>query len=57
MVRAFGGAVDATPAYMQLVCPCAFNAAATPIVEVDYATTAGAGDAVTFTVAGYVDAL
>lgn len=57
MVRAFGGAADVTAAYMQLICPCAFNAAATPVVEVDYATTAAAGDTVTFSITGYIDAI
>jgi hypothetical protein len=41
-----------------ITCPCAFNAAGTPIVEVDYATTAGAGTtAVSFVVSGYTDVL
>lgn len=41
--------------HTQLVCPCASNAG---VMEVDYATTAGAGTtAVTFAVAGYVDTL
>jgi hypothetical protein len=57
MVKVIGGAVDATPFDVQVTCPCAFNAAATPVVEVDYATTAAAGDAVAFTITGYVDAL
>ena len=57
MVKVIGGAVDATPFDVQVVCPCAFNAAATPVVEVDYATTAAAGDAVAFTITGYVDVI
>lgn len=48
--------VSAAVAYIQLVSPCALNAAATPVVEVDYFTTA-AGDVVAFAISGYVDAL
>ncbi len=40
----------------QLTCPAAFNAAGTPIVEVDYKTTAS-GDVVAFLIAGYIDQL
>ena len=44
--------------YLQMICPGAFNAAATPVIEVDYATTAGAGTtAVTFVVTGYIDVI
>jgi hypothetical protein len=40
----------------QLACPCEFNAAGTPIVEIDYKTTSGS-DTVAFLIAGYVDQL
>ena len=50
--------IEPTAQYMQMICPGAFNAAATPVIEVDYATTAGAGTtAVTFVVTGYIDVI
>lgn len=46
----------------QLVCPCALNNAATPVMEIDYCTQAYGGaatsnDNVAFTIAGYIDIL
>lgn len=38
----------------QLTCPSMLNAAGTPVVEIDYKTTAG-GDVVAFLIAGYID--
>ena len=40
----------------QLPCPAEFNAAGTPIVEIDYKTTSGS-DTVAFLIAGYIDQL
>lgn len=40
----------------QVVCPCEFNAAGTPVVEIDYKLTS-ASDTVVFLINGYVDAL
>jgi hypothetical protein len=46
----------------QLICPCALNNAATPVMEIDYCTQTYAGvgtsnDNIAFTIAGYIDAL
>lgn len=55
-VTRMSGAATGSAALAQLKCPAAFNAAGTPIVEVDYKTSS-ASDVVAFLIAGYVDQL
>ena len=50
------GAATGSAQLAQLTCPCAFNGAGTPVVEVDYKTTS-ASDVVAFLIAGYIDQL